>query len=334
MPPNVSVIVPCLNERATISLLLDALFNQTYPRSAMEIVISDGGSTDGTQDAIAVWHDQHQELGVKVVDNPAQTIPTALNTAIKASTGEIIVRLDAHSEPSGDYVERSVNALISGQAQNVGGVWDISPRADHWIARSIAEAASHPIGVGDAWYRYSNEPAEVDTVPFGAFKRELLDQVGMFDETLLANEDYEFNTRIRQAGGKVWLDPAIRSVYYARATLKALAKQYWRYGFWKVQMLRRYPDTIRWRQALPPAFVAGLIFLILLAPFFRLMFWLLIGVIGLYGLFLLIAGLQVGIKKKKIFYLLGVPLAIACMHFSWGSGFIWGILNPQNRNTG
>ncbi len=330
MNPTVSVIVPCLNERTTIPLLLEGLYNQTYPRSSMEIVISDGGSTDGTKDVITGWHTQHQGLVVRVVDNPAQTIPTALNTAIKASTGEFIVRLDAHSEPSQDYVERSVDALISGQAQNVGGVWDIRPGSEHWIAQSIAEAASHPIGVGDAWYRYSDVPAEVDTVPFGAFKRELLAKVGMFDETLLANEDYEFNTRIRQAGGTVWLDPAIRSVYYARSTLKALSKQYWRYGFWKLQMLRRYPDTIRWRQALPPAFVAGLVFLILLAPFFSIIFWLLIGLIGLYSLFLFIAGLQIGLKEKKGFYLLGVPLAIACMHFSWGSGFLWGILNPQN----
>ena len=99
----------------------------------------------------------------------------------------------------------------------------------------------------------------MDTVPFGAFRRSLIDKIGLFDETLLTNEDYEFNTRIRQSGGRVWLDPEIVTVYYARSTLRDLARQYWRYGYWKFRMLRRYPDTLRWRQALPPLFVASLI---------------------------------------------------------------------------
>jgi len=334
MNPNVSIIIPCFNERTTIHLLLEALYNQTYPRSAMEVVISDGGSTDGTQAAIEDWHARHADLNISVIENPAQTIPAALNAAIKASTGEIIVRLDAHSEPRKDYVERSVNALLDGRGQNVGGVWDIHPSSDHWIAQSIAAAAGHPIGVGDARYRYSDQPAVVDTVPFGAFERKLLNQIGMFDETLLANEDYEFNTRIRQAGGKIWLDPGIRSVYYARANLKALARQYWRYGFWKRQMLRRYPDTIRWRQALPPAFVVVLVLLILLAPFIKLMLWALIALMTIYSLVLLLAGLQIAIRKKKVFFLWGVPLAIVCMHFSWGAGFLWGIIHPQKGNKG
>jgi len=329
MNPNVSIIVPCFNERTTIPLLLEALYNQTYPHSAVEVVISDGGSTDGTQAAITEWHAQHVDFIIRVIENPAKSIPAALNAAIKASTGEIIVRLDAHSEPRQDYVERSVKALLDGRGQNVGGVWDIRPSSNTWIAKSIAAAASHPIGVGDAHYRHSAKPAVVDTVPFGAFERKLLNQIGMFDETLLTNEDYEFNTRIRQAGGEIWLDPDIRSVYYARANLKALIQQYWRYGFWKWQMLRRYPDTIRWRQALPPLFVAVLIILILLAPFFRLVLWALIILLSVYILVLLAAGLQMAIKKKGFFFILGVPMAIACMHYSWGAGFLWGMFHPQ-----
>jgi succinoglycan biosynthesis protein ExoA len=262
-----SIIIPCYNERPTIHLLLDALYAQSYPRHAMEVVIADGGSDDGTPVVIQEWQQQHQDLAIRVVENPARSIPAALNVAIQASSGEIIVRLDAHSKPDPDYVERAVAAVAEGRGQNVGGVWDIQPGSDHWMARSIAAAASHPIGVGDARYRYSDQAAFVDTVPFGAFKRSTLDQVGMFDETLLTNEDYEFNTRIRQAGGKIWFDPQIRSVYFARENLGALARQYWRYGYWKVQMLRRYPRTIRWRQALPPLFVAALILLTLLSLF-------------------------------------------------------------------
>ena len=127
------------------------------------------------------------------------------------------------------------------------------------MAQSIAAAASHPLGVGDALYRHASKASQVDTVPFGAFKRELLALVGFFDESLLTNEDYEFNTRIRKSGGTIWLDPAIRSVYFARPTLAALARQYSRYGFWKWRMLRRYPETLRWRQGLPPLFVLSLL---------------------------------------------------------------------------
>jgi GT2 family glycosyltransferase len=196
------------------------------------------------------------------------------------------------------------------------------------MAHSIAAAAGHPIGVGDARYRYSQTPGYVDTVPFGAFYRTLLDQVGLFDETLLTNEDYEFNTRIHQAGGKIWFDPQIRSAYFARSHLSALARQYWRYGYWKVQMLRRYPGTIRWRQALPPLFVLSLVLLTLLAPFWKFFRWILLAVCGIYVLILLIAGTQLAIKKNKLAMLIGVPLAIACMHFAWGSGFLWGITRP------
>jgi glycosyltransferase involved in cell wall biosynthesis len=334
MKPDVSIIIPCYNERPTIHLLLDALYTQTFPIQNMEVVIADGGSTDGTPQAIKNWAQNHPDLCVKVVENKKKTIPTALNTAINASSGAIIVRLDAHSKPHTEYVERVVAALKEGKAQNVGGAWDIRPGRHHWMAHSIAAAAGHPIGVGDARYRYSGKPAYVDTVPFGAFNRDLLEQVGMFDETLLTNEDYEFNTRIRQQGGKIWFDPQIRSEYYARSSLKDLAKQYWRYGYWKWQMLRRYPGTLRLRQALPPLFIISLLVLALVSIFWTFAFWMLIAVICVYSFLLLLAGIQLAIRHKQIALILGVPLAIACMHFTWGSGFLWGIIRPRNQNKG
>ena len=334
MPIKVSVIIPCYNERATICLLLEALYTQTYPRLAMEVVIADGNSTDGTPKVIAEWQQDHPELNVRVVENPKRIIPAALNQAIVTSTGEIIVRMDAHSKPDQEYVVRVVTALEEGRAENVGGLWDIRPGSDHWIARSIAAAAGHPIGVGDARYRYSTKAAFVDTVPFGAFYRKLLDQIGMFDETLLTNEDYEFNARIRQTGGRIWFDPKIRSVYYARKNLSALVRQYWRYGYWKRQMLRRYPETIRWRQALPPLFVASLVILVFLAPFLAAAQWTLLAIIGVYSFVLLWAGLQLALRHKDFALLVGVPLAIICMHFAWGAGFIYGLINPQKLNKG
>ena len=133
-PTQVSVIIPCYNEVATIRPLLDALRDQTYPRQAMEVVISDGGSTDGTQDAIKRWQSTHPDLQVTVIVKPSHGIPAALNIALKAASGTIIVRLDAHSKPNPEYVARSVEALESGKAENVGGVWDIQPGDKGWIA--------------------------------------------------------------------------------------------------------------------------------------------------------------------------------------------------------
>ena len=260
--PKVSVIVPCYNEQSTIRLLLDAIHQQTFPRAEMEVVIADGMSTDGTRDEIAKFQAGFPDLTVRVVDNTLRNIPSGLNRAIESSHGEIILRLDAHSKPYPDYIANSVKALEEGRGDNVGGVWEIHPGADTWIAKSISVAAAHPLGVGDAMYRHAKQAAVVDTVPFGAFKRELIDRIGKFDETLLTNEDYEFNARIRKANGRIWLDPSIRSVYFARSNLVELARQYWRYGYWKWRMLRRYPDTLRWRQALPPLFVLSLLGLI------------------------------------------------------------------------
>lgn len=334
MSADVSIIIPCYNEQATIGLLLDALDAQTFAHDRMEVVIADGGSKDGTITAIRNWHANHPDIKVHVEEGLSATIPEALNAAINASTGEIILRLDAHSKPHHEYVARSVRALEEGRGDNVGGVWDIQPGGDHWIARSIAAAAAHPVGVGGARYRYTAQAGHVDTVPFGAFYRKLLDRVGMFDETLLTNEDYEFNARIRQSGGKVWLDPHIRSVYYARKDLRAFARQYWRYGYWKWQMLRRYLGTIRLRQALPPLFVLGLVILALLSPFTRIAFWGLLGAIGVYALILILVGLQLSLKNRDFPLLLGVPLAIATMHFTWGTGFLWSILHPPKQKTG
>lgn len=333
MPPTVSIIVPCFNEEKRIRYLLDAVFAQTYPRALLDVSIADGLSTDGTRQVIEVFQREHPDLRLQVLENPSRSIPAALNLAIESSSGEVILRLDAHSGPYPDYVEKSVAALEAGKGENVGGAWEIQPGAPTPFAAAIAVAAAHPLGVGDALYRHAKEAASVDTVPFGAFRRSLVSKIGGYDESLLANEDYEFNTRIRQAGGTVWLDPAIRSIYFARATLGALARQYFRYGFWKLKMLRRYPGTLRWRQALPPVFVVslliGCVFVLLQPALGWLLGFELLAYFGILGL----AGLRIALKRKDYFLIIGVPLAIAVMHVSWGSGLIWSIFQKSGINN-
>ncbi len=326
MLPFVSIVVPCFNEEATICLLLEALLTQTYPHRRMEVVISDGMSTDKTRHVVAEFQREHPDLVIRVMKNPARTIPTGLNQAIGHARGDIVVRLDAHSMPIPEYIERCVAAIESGKGDNVGGIWEIRPGAQTWIAESISVATAHPLGVGDAMYRFKPEAGAVDTVPFGSFRRELIEKIGDFDDALLTNEDYEFNTRVRKSGGTVWLDPSIRSVYFARATLSDLAKQYWRYGFWKWRMLRRYPRTLRWRQALPPLFVLSLLVLFALSFRIKPVQYLFFAQIIAYSSVMTVVGLKAALEKKKSSLLFGLPLAIATMHITWGGGFLSSII--------
>ncbi|RPI26519.1 MAG: glycosyltransferase family 2 protein [Chloroflexota bacterium] len=330
--PIVSVVVPCYNEEATIRLLLEGLNRQTFPRQDMEVIIADGLSVDRTCQEIAGFQQEHPELSVNIVRNDKRTIPSGLNRAIEAARGEFIIRLDAHSVPYPDYIARCVSILQEGQAEIVGGIWEIRPAGKGWIARSIAAAAAHPLGVGDAHYRYTDRARQADTVPFGAFRRSLIARIGGFDETLLTNEDYEFNVRVRKNQGVIWLDPSIRSTYFARSTLPALARQYWRYGFWKGRMLRRYPETLRWRQAIPPIFVlslAGLGLLAFVSPLGRAA---LAAEILLYSAVLLLVSTRLAYQKKDFALAAGVPLAIATMHIFWGAAISWSFIRSIFTN--
>jgi succinoglycan biosynthesis protein ExoA len=334
MQPSVSIIVPCFNEQATIGALLAAIVRQTYPADRLEVVIADGLSVDGTRKEIARFRAENLGLRIDIVDNTRQTIPAGLNRAISASTGEIVVRLDAHSIPIPEYVERCVQALEEGKGDNVGGVWSIVSGDRGTVARGIAAAAAHPLGAGDAQYRLGGKARAVDTVPFGTFRRDLLERVGGFDESLLTNEDYEFNFRIRQAGGRVWLDPDIRSEYVARATLAQLARQYWRYGYWKYRMLVRYPQSLRWRQALPPLLVLAVLGLTVLAPVWGPARVGLSVVAVCYGAAVFISAGDMALRRDDLWLAPAGMAALVVMHFAWGGGFLWSLVARVLRRNG
>lgn len=324
--PRVSLIIPCYNEEIRITRLLQCLVDQTYPLEDMEVILADGMSTDRTRALIETFQKQHPLPKINIIDNPQRTIPAALNLAIKASSGKLIVRMDAHTLPAKDYVVLSVQAFDEGKGQDVGGVIDIAPGSDTWIGKAIAVATRHPLGVGDAKYRWAKTAGYADTVAFGTYARKTFDEIGFYDESLLVNEDYELNSRLRAAGGRIWIDPVIRATYYSRPDLSSLASQYFIYGFYKYRMLKRHPGTLRWRQALPPLFVLGILMLLLFAAFWHIAAILLLIVVAFYLLVLVAGSLPEVFKQRMPLLLLGIPLAIMTMHFLWGCGFWWSII--------
>lgn len=321
-PPTVSVVVPCLNEERTIGPLLEALRAQTYATDRMEVVIADGGSTDRTGDAIDDFRLRYPDLSIAVVANPRRNIPAGLNRAVSASRGEFVVRMDAHAVPAPDYVARCVSLLEQGRGDNVGGVWDIQPSGPSSTARAIAASAGHRLGAGDARYRVGGPAGPVDTVPFGAFRRELLQRIGPFAEDLPFDEDSDMNARIRRAGGVVWLDPTIRSTYFARATLGSLARQYWRYGYWKRRALDANPGTMQWRQAVPAVFVASLAVLAFAALRLPAARRLLALQGGVYTVALGTAAVREAKRRSDVALVTRMPAALATMHMTYGLGFI------------
>lgn len=333
MIPKVSIIVPCYNEERTIGMLLQAIHSQDFPVEDLEVLIADGRSTDKTREVVMAFQRNHPALNITVIDNPSRIIPAALNLAIAASKGEFIIRLDAHSVPERDYVARCIQALERTGAANVGGIWIIRPSKNTWLARSIAAAAGHPLGAGGARYRIRGHEGEVETVPFGAFQREWVERVGGFNEDLITNEDYEYNVRLRQAGGSIWFDPAIRSIYFARSSLPALARQYTRYGYWKARMLRRFPGSIRWRQALPPFFVLSLLGLAAFGFFWKPAHYLLGLQLGIYALITMFSGIHQAITKRDLGLLIGFPLSLWTMHFFWGGAFLWSLFYSVIRRA-
>jgi succinoglycan biosynthesis protein ExoA len=318
--PTASVIVPCLNEEAHIGKLITAVARQSVPPA--DIVIIDGGSTDATLDAIRGAALDVAPLCVRTIVAPDDWLPAVVNRGVREAQGRVLIRLDGHAAPSPDYISRALAQLADPGVGVVGGVWRIVPGAPTPIAAAIARAVAHPLGAGDAAYRLRDggPVMNVDTVPFGCFTRETWRRVGGLNETLLGNEDYEFNYRVRKAGLLVRLDPTMQSTYVARARLGALALQYFRYGWCKMQMLRQHPGALRWRQAVPVAFVGTTAILALLAPFFRPAAWLAVAELASYLGVVVLTTVSICAREGGWRRAWGLIAAFVTIHVCWGTG--------------
>ncbi|MGE5508460.1 MAG: glycosyltransferase family 2 protein [Chitinophagales bacterium] len=333
---RVSIVIPCRNEQKYIQDLLEALDEQDY-QDELEVVIVDDHSTDGTRRLIEQWVKDHGEnrLLVRVISNSGEGIPAALNEGIAQAQSPIIIRMDAHAKPDANYVSMCLAALKKSRAQLVGGVWLIRPSRTTLIAQAIALTVSHPFGAGDSLYRYGAQagPQVVDTVPFGCFKKAVWDRVGRYDENLKANEDYDFAYRIRRAGGTVYFDPAIRSTYYARHNLRALGRQYFRYGWWKAKMLRKWPESLRIRQIIPLTFTLTLITLAGSSLFYSWGRWALSLLLSIYLLAMILACVDIGLRRHAGAKVAALPLCFVTVHLSYGTGLLLGCLSNLQRNS-
>jgi glycosyltransferase involved in cell wall biosynthesis len=320
---RVSIILPCRNEAAYIAECLDSILATRWPHQALEILVVDGASDDGTRDIIAGYARRFPVI--RLLDNPSRIVPTALNIGIRAASGDVIVRMDAHVVYPPEYVPRLVAALEETRADNVGACIVTHPADDSPTARAIATALSHPFGVGNSWFRIgAGERRWVDTVPFGCYRRHVFSRVGLFDEDLVRNQDDEFNHRLIRHGGRILLVPDVVSHYYARGSFRQLARMYYQYGLFKPLAARKIGRIMTVRQLIPAMLVLALFGLPLLAPFAApaRTLWQLAA--GSYALALALCAAR---QAKEIGWPAAARVLIAFpeLHLSYGAGFLRGL---------
>ena len=328
---KVSVIIPCRNEVSFIEQVLLSVINGKRAGLEIEVIVADGMSDDGTREIICRIGKAYPQ--VRLLDNPEQIVPYALNRAIEASHGEVIVRMDAHAEYPDDYVWSLVNSLIETGADNVGGIWKIVPGDNTLEAKVAAIASANRFGVGNAYYRIgSDKHREVDTVPFGCYRRHVFNSIGLFDTDMVRNQDDEFNARLRKMGGKIILIPSIVIRYFARPTIRQLGTMFYQYAYFKPLGNLKTGQITTFRQLGPPALVGGWLLMAGLSIFFNTPRGGLVILSLLYLSFIYLIAL-----KEAIAHGLGgrgLTLLGRCfltMHISYGFGYLKGLLDFSLR---
>ena len=319
----ISIILPIRNEAKYIKQTLESILCQKNIEQEIEFLIVDGMSTDGTRDIIIKYQKDHPNI--QLIDNPEKIVSTGFNRALNEAKGDIIIRVDGHCEIAPDYIQKCLECLEKINADCVGGATEHV--ASGLVGKSIKLAQSSFFGVGGVSFRKKVEKGEyVDTLAFGAYKREVFDQLGGYDEELVRNQDDEFNFRMIQNDGKIWLDPSIKSTYTQRNSFTGLFKQYFQYGFYKVRVMQKRRGIASWRHVVPGLFVLGL----LTSFSIFIIYGNNIPILSLclpYLSFSIFATIFELIKTPSNFIsVMMLPLTFYILHISYGLGFLLGLI--------
>lgn len=317
---TVSIIMPVYNESKYIDKCLKSLFKQDYPNDDMEWIFVDGESTDDTVEKIECYARQAPNL-IKILNNPQKIVPYAMNKGIKESKGKYIIRLDAHADYSNNYISKCVRYLDSIEADNVGGLAET--KADGFVGCCIAKMLSSQFGVGNSRFRTNGESGYVDTVPFGAFRREVFFKYGGYDERLVRNQDNEMNYRIRKNGGKIYLAKDIHFSYYCRDSIKGISDMAWKNGMWNIITTKLCPGAMGVRHFIPFMFVLSIVLCGVLGIVSNYFIWMLALELCLYFFLALIASKNRAETMREFFMLL---VLFPIFHVSYGIGTLNGII--------
>ena len=334
--PRVSVVMVVRNEAPWLEQCLRAAFAQDYPADRLEIIVSDGMSTDATRETLATLQTQHGNL--TIIDNPQQAPAAGLNAAIRAAQGEYIVRLDPRAVIESDYVRHCVEVLQQTGTDNVTGKMVVVREGAS--GKSLLSAIRSRFGIGGGMFPYYNEDTRTftyygeepraDAVYLSAWRRDLFAHIGLFDEALGRNHDDGLNLRLLENRGRLLLSPAIKSVYHTRTTLASICRQYFDYGFWRVRLVQRHRWHLRPRQLVSPILIGVLLMSLLGAEFSATGMGLFCGVAGL----LFVANCGISLLTARRAGLRQFPrlfVTFAAMHLSYGSGFLAGLVRFANR---
>ncbi len=319
--PLISIVIPCRNEKDYIIPCIQSVMHNNYPHEKMEVIVCDGMSDDGTLELLKNFAEKKPQL--KILANEKRTTPYALNLGIKNSTGDVVIILGAHAEMHGNYMNTCISVLNEKpEVWCCGGV--LQNEAKDETGEIISFAMTSPFGVGSAHFRTGAREGYVDTVAFGAYRKEVFSLIGLFDEELTRNQDDEFNYRLTKAGKKIWLATDTSIKYFVRGNWKKLWSQYFQYGYWKVFVNRKHKMVTTFRQLIPFFFVLFLIAGIILSCISVVLLEIFLPILFIYviGAFVFAARLENTLSK-----IFKIVFAFFILHLSYGFGYLKGVVD-------
>lgn len=319
-----SIICPIYNEERFIDKCIHSILKQEYPKDNLEFLLVDGGSTDKTYMIVKNYIEKYPFI--RLLENPNKTVPFAMNIGIREAKGDVIVRIDGHCEYPVNYLSELENKLYELKADNVGGVWNTKPAADTSMCRAISVASSHPFGVGTSRHKIGvKKIIETDTVPFGCYRRDVFNRIGLFDEELTRNQDDEFNARLINHGGKIYLIPSLVINYTARDNLTKMCKMYYQYGLYKPLVNKKLGAPATIRQFFPLLFLLGIVVGGIMSFFCFYILTIYIFVLAFYLILSMLFSIKESLRYKDGRLSLVLPITFFLVHMSYGLGYLRGV---------